>query len=204
MSDESPFSDPFDETNNGGGTSTSEADAFDEGTEELEVPAATSTKSSSKSHAIEGDDPFAAVDSSNTPGPSFDSFSNLEDNKEEETALAQWESERKIVLAERQQKAEDAKTDLLAKAKEDLSKFYSDAKLKLEKQAKTNRADEKNYKQDIKQLFESGNRWEKINKLVNTQPKLAEKPGTSRVDRFRKLLIQLKAVKDKDEKKQPL
>jgi hypothetical protein len=56
-------------------------------------------------------------------------------------------------------------------------------------------ADEKNYRSDMKSTFESGARWEKVNKLLSTQPKVGEKPGQSRVERMRKLLIQLKAEK---------
>jgi len=202
MSEESPFTDPFaDETSGVSHPGGSTADAFDEGGEDIEVHAPSSTSSSSSKPRADESDPFASVDQSSAPGPSFDSFSHLEENKEEETPLAQWEFDRKIVLAERQQKADDAKNELLSRAKEDLAKFYADQKAKIEKTQKTNRADEKNYKQDMKQLFETGSRWEKVNKLVNTQPKAAEKPGTSRVDRYRKLLIQLKAVKDKEEKK---
>jgi hypothetical protein len=47
----------------------------------------------------------------------------------------------------------------------------------------------------MKSTFESGARWEKVNKLLSTQPKVGEKPGQSRVERMRKLLIQLKAEK---------
>lgn len=146
MSDESPFSDPFDEASSNldtDGAPTHEADAFDEGVDEIEVDALSSTHPHQSNDEVGDVDPFAAVDNTNTPGPSFDSFSHLEESKEEESALAQWENERKIVLADRQQKAEDTKFELLSKAKEDLVKFYSDAKLKLEKQGKINRADEK-------------------------------------------------------------
>ncbi len=80
-------------------------------------------------------------------------------------------------------------------AKEELAKFYSDNENRLQKQAKVNRADEKGYKQDMKSTFESGTQWEKVNKLVNLQPKVNEKAGQSRVERMRKLLIQLKAQK---------
>jgi len=36
-----------------------------------------------------------------------------------------------------------------------------------------------------------------VNRIVNTGPKHGEKPGSSRVERYRKLLIQLKAQKEK-------
>ena len=56
-------------------------------------------------------------------------------------------------------------------------------------------ADEKNYRSDMKTTFESGQRWEKVNKLISTAPRPNEKAGTSRVERMRKLLIQLKTEK---------
>jgi len=40
--------------------------------------------------------------------------------------------------------------------------------------------------------MEYGSSWEKVTKLVNLQPRADEKPGSSVVDRMRKLLIQLK------------
>jgi len=58
-------------------------------------------------------------------------------------------------------------------------------------------ADEKNYRSDMKSTFDSGARWEKVNKLISTAPRANEKAGTSRVERMRKLLIQLKAEKAK-------
>lgn len=47
----------------------------------------------------------------------------------------------------------------------------------------------------MKTTFESGQRWEKVNKLISTAPRPNEKAGTSRVERMRKLLIQLKTEK---------
>lgn len=148
----------------------------------------------------EEDDPFADVDkpSSSSAGPAFSSFSGKEEVKEqEETPLSIWEKERAQILAERKKKAEADKAELLAKAKEELNKFYADASTKLEKTKKVNRADEKNFRNDTAEIFKSGTKWEKVNRLVNVQPKTGEKPGTSRVDRYRKLLIQLKTEKPK-------
>jgi len=112
-------------------------------------------------------------------------------------AISIWERERAQILAERKSKAESDKQQLLNSAKEELSKFYSDANTKLEKSKKVNRADEKNFRSDTAEIFKSGTKWEKVNRLVNVQPKAGEKPGASRVDRYRKLLIQLKAEKPK-------
>ena len=100
-----------------------------------------------------------------------------------------------MVLRERAAKAEADKQALLSGAKDEVNKFYSDRDATLAKQQKTNRADEKNYRADMKSTFESGARWEKVNKLISTAPRAGEKAGTSRVERMRKLLIQLKAEK---------
>jgi hypothetical protein len=99
------------------------------------------------------------------------------------------------VLRDRATKAQADKEALLSGARDELAKFYADRDAQLAKQQKTNRADEKNYRSDMKTTFDSGARWEKVNKLVSTAPRPQEKAGTSRVDRMRKLLIQLKAEK---------
>jgi len=146
------------------------------------------------------DDPFADVDkpSAASAGPAFSSFSGKEEVKEEEeTPLSIWERERSQLLAERKKKAETDKAELLAHAKEELNKFYADSNTKLEKTKKVNRADEKNFRTDTAEIFKSGTKWEKVNRLVNLAPKSGEKPGTSRVERYRKLLLQLKTEKAK-------
>lgn len=99
-------------------------------------------------------------------------------------------------MRERQAKADAEKAATIETAREDISKFYADAEAKLEKTKKTNRADEKNYRSDTAAVFANGTKWEKVNKLVNLAPKAGEK-GTSRVDRYRKLLTQLKSEKPK-------
>jgi len=149
---------------------------------------------------LDEDDPFATVDNPSSAaapsGPAFDNFSNdKRDLLEEETPLSVWETERSKFLSDRRSKAESDKAANLAKAKEELSKFYADADARLEKTKKVNRADEKNYKIDTAAIFANGTKWEKVNRLVNVAPKAGEKPGQSRVERYRKLLIQLKAEK---------
>lgn len=106
-----------------------------------------------------------------------------------------WEKERATILRDRASKAEADKQQALTAAREEVSKFYADRDANVAKQQKTNRADEKNYRADMKATFESGAKWEKVGKLVSTQPKPNEKAGTSRVDRMRKLIIQLKTEK---------
>ena len=114
--------------------------------------------------------------------------------------LSIWEKERAGILKERQAKADAEKQEQLATAREEISKFYADAESKLEKTKKVNRADEKNYRNDTAAIFANGTKWEKVNRLVNIAPKHGEKPGTSRVERYRKLLTSLKAEKG-DKKK---
>lgn len=110
-----------------------------------------------------------------------------------------WERERQGILDERKAKHDAAKQQVLATAQEELKKFYADEASRLDKVQKTNRADEKSFKQDMSTVMAHGTRWEKVNKLVNLQPKPNEKPGTSRVDRFRKILLTLKQSKDNKE-----
>ena len=103
------------------------------------------------------------------------------------------------MLRERQSKADAEKAAQVSTAKEEISKFYEDQASKLEKNKKVNRADEKNYRSDTAAIFANGTKWEKVNRLVNIAPKHGEKPGSSRVERYRKLLTSLKA--DKGDKK---
>jgi hypothetical protein len=136
-------------------------------------------------------------------------------------ACRAWETERAKILRDRSSKAEADKQASLTAAREEVQKFYADRDTNVGKQQKTNRtycsstlrvliahyvlpficlcplpsADEKNYRSDMKTTFESGARWEKVNKLISTQPRPNEKAGTSRVDRMRKVLLQLKTEK---------
>jgi len=152
------------------------------------------------------DDPFADVpapSSSSHDAPSLDSLP-LEPVIEQETPLSIWERERAEILRDRQSKADAEKQTQLATAKEEITKFYADQEAKLEKTKKVNRADEKNYRSDTAAIFTNGTKWEKVNRLVNLAPKHGEKPGTSRVERYRKLLTSLKAEKgDKKGKAKP-
>jgi len=117
------------------------------------------------------------------------------------TPLQLWEQERDKLLAERREQASKEKQQFLQQAQEESKKFYSDRDDKLEKTKKANRAEERQNRTEIKALFESGSQWEKVAKLVNLQPKVADKNAASRIDRMRKLLIQLKATKDSEWKR---
>jgi len=150
--------------------------------------------------AEEEDDPFSHVPQahSQSSAPGLEASQPAID---EETALSVWEKERAEILRERQGKADKEKAAQVQTAKEEIEKFYADQQTKLEKTKKINRADEKNYRTETAAVFANGTKWEKVNRIVNTGPKHGEKPGTSRVERYRKLLIQLKGQKDKTAKK---
>lgn len=179
-----------------------EQEAAPQSDDELEVPA-EAEQAEEQEQAPQGgdelaDDPFATVDGgSSSNAGAFDSFSGaeVEVKEEEAAALAKWEKERAQVLRERADKAAADKQAAIDQAKEEISKFYADQQAALERQKKINRGDEKNYRTDMKTTFESGARWEKVGKLISTQPKANEKAGTARVERMRKLLIQLKQEK---------
>jgi len=145
----------------------------------------------------EEEDPFAGVPQAHSSSAAPQLDSQYQPEEEQETPLSKWEAERGQILRERQAKADAEKAANLATAKEEIDKFYADQAAKLEKTKKINRADEKNYRTETAAVFAHGTKWEKVNKLVNTGPKHGEKPGTSRVERYRKLLIQLKAEKEK-------
>jgi len=146
-------------------------------------------------------DPFALVDTpAENPDNSFAlSASNdissplpdVEDTKD--TAYTAWEAERKKVLAERQARADQDKQVILAKAKEDIEKFYAQRDDKVSKTKAQNREDEKIFRTDMESLMKYGNQWEKVGKLVNLAPQKTETTGKH--DRMRKLLASLKNEK---------
>jgi len=104
------------------------------------------------------------------------------------------------VLAERRQKAEEQKAATLVQSKQDVTSFYAAREDRIKNAKKQNRTDETNSKKEYEALMQFGTRWEKVNRLINIQPKPSDKTA-GRLDRMRKLLIQLKQVKDEDEKK---
>lgn len=113
----------------------------------------------------------------------------------ESTVQGQWQSDRSEVLRQRRDEARDKKEAAKDAAKATLKQFYDDRDARLGKVKATNREEEKNVQAEMASLMEFGSTWEKVHKLVNLQPKPNEKPGSSRVDRMRNLLIQLKHEK---------
>jgi len=85
--------------------------------------------------------------------------------------LSRWEEKRQAILKERQEKAQADKDELLLKAKEELDAFYVKRNADIDKAKKVNRQDEKNEAKDMATLMESGTRWQKVNKLIDTKPK---------------------------------
>jgi len=142
-------------------------------------------------------DPFAGTNIT-----SSSSLPELSADTKEETAQSKWDVERARELLSRREDAEKQKQQLAVTAKDDIAKFYADKATELERKKKSNRNEETNFRAELKQLFQSGPKWEKVTRLVNLQPRVADKGGVSRTERFRKLLIQLKASKDPEEQKE--
>lgn len=120
----------------------------------------------------------------------------MDEAKAEETSrYAQWEAEHRAALMEKRNKARAEKEELLERAKTDIQKFYDERKAKQEAAIKRNKGHEENYFSEMRDLMAHGAPWEKVGRLVNLTPKPNEKPGTSKVGRMRRLLIQLKNEK---------
>merc|ERR1712130_358381 len=85
--------------------------------------------------------------------------------------------------------------ELLEQARTNIEKFYSERKQKQESIKAQNKENEQGYFSEMKDLMQHGAPWEKVGRLVNLAPKANEKPGTSKVNRMRQLLIQLKNEK---------
>jgi len=145
------------------------------------------------------DDPFAVVE------PERGSFSAQEElkfeGKSSETALpnndalTQWQTKRAEELRKRRDAAREKKEQLKEAGKEETAKFLADRDARIQKAKTVNNEEEKGCVTDMATLMEHGTLWEKVHKLVNLQPKPNEKPGTSRKERMRGLLIQLKHEK---------
>lgn len=116
----------------------------------------------------------------------------------EESKLGNWENEHRKLLMEKRNAARAKKEELLEKAKTDIEKFYKERQEKKENARLRNKDNEKKYFQDMTDLMQYGAAWEKVGRLVNLASKPNEKPGSSKVDRMRRLLIQLKNEKKQD------
>jgi len=132
-----------------------------------------------------GSDAFGLV--TDDPLPSLDGELQVEDNSK----LREWREQRSIVLAERASEATTKKQANLETAKDETADFYKQREARIARKAESNRADEKEYREDIRSTMQFGTEWEKVAKMVNTAPK-SEKAKT---DRMRKLLVQLKSEK---------
>merc|ERR1712110_737519 len=101
---------------------------------------------------------------------------------------------------EKRKVARERKEEIKEKAKESLEQFYADRKEKQSNIKTRNREQEEIIKDEMNDLMQHGAPWEKVGRLVNLTPKPNEKPGSSKVNRMRGLLIQLK--NEKTEKKE--
>jgi len=148
------------------------------------------------------DDVFQGLDSRNEDDSEpirLEEEAKTVQEEKKDTALSRWEEKRAAILKERQEKAQADKDELLLKAKEELDAFYVKRNAEIDKSKKVNRQDEKNEAKEMATLMESGTRWQKVNKLIDTKPKKDPKEA-AKTDRMRLLLIQLKGQKDPDEK----
>lgn len=119
----------------------------------------------------------------------------VKDESDELSEIGRWESEHRSALMEKRNKARAEKEKLLENAKADIEKFYNERKEKQNNIKTQNKENEQNYFSEMGDLMQYGDPWEKVGRLVNLTPKPNEKPGTSKVDRMRGLLIQLKNEK---------
>ena len=110
-------------------------------------------------------------------------------------ALTLWQTKRAEELRKRRDAAREKKEQQKETGKEEAAKFLADREAKIQKTKALNAEEEKNHVTDMATLMEHGSLWEKVHKLVNLQPKPNEKPGSSRKERMRGLLIQLKHEK---------
>jgi len=105
------------------------------------------------------------------------------------TPYSLWEQKRQQILADKQAKADEAKKAIALTAKDEIAKFYNQRTERIAQNKQQNRIDEKTLKAEIATLFQFGQQWEKVGKLINIAPKANEKRT---VDRMRKLLLALK------------
>lgn len=146
------------------------------------------------------DDIFAGTDmASEAVGEDNLLDMGMEQKNEESSAYAQWEAEHRAALMEKRNKARAEKEKLLERAKTDIQKFYELRKVKQASAIERNKGREEDYFTGMRDLMVHGAPWEKVGRLVNLAPKPNEKPGTSKVGRMRRLLIQLKNEKKKPE-----
>jgi len=145
------------------------------------------------------DDIFAGTDMSEAVGENNLLELGMDGKSEETSAYAQWEAEHRAALMEKRNTARAEKEELLERAKTDIQKFYDERKAKQTNAIERNKGHEENYFAEMRDLMAHGAPWEKVGRLVNLTPKPNEKPGTSKVGRMRRLLIQLKNEKKKPE-----
>lgn len=117
------------------------------------------------------------------------------EESEEKSKIQQWEMEHREMLIEKRNQARAEKEKLIETAKTDIENFYEERKKKQGSIKSQNKEHEQRYFQEMKDLMQYGAPWEKVGRLVNLTPKPNEKPGTSKVGRMRRLLIQLKNEK---------
>lgn len=155
-----------------------------------------------------GDDPFASPEVDSAPAEAS-AFGFVADGNSQadapvsleaaapaaDSALSKWQEQRRAVLVERRDAARAEKEKQRDVAKQELEQMHAERKERLEGIKKQNREEEKNWHAEMETTMQFGSDWEKVTKLVNLTTPKGEKPGTSKVDRMRGLLIQLKNEK---------
>merc|ERR1712198_57911 len=106
---------------------------------------------------------------------------------EEPSVLSLWQEQRRKTLQERADKEAQQKKEAVAKAQEELQKFYEDREKTINAAKEENAKTEKQPKEEMAAVFKSGSIWEQVAKMVSLTS--TEKGGP---DRMRSLLIQLK------------
>jgi len=152
--------------------------------------------------ALAGDEmPINDIGDIGDIGDSVNASLEIKDGLEldDSSAIGKWEAEHRSALMDKRNKARAEKEKLLEKAKTDIENFYNERSKKQENIKTQNKENEQNYFTEMSDLMEYGAPWEKVGRLVNLTPKPNEKPGTSKVDRMRRLLIQLKNEKPSQE-----
>merc|ERR1712060_72074 len=113
-----------------------------------------------------------------------------EDEDENVTFLSVWEEQRKQTLQERSFKEEQAKVEIAAKAKDEMSKFHEDRGSRIEQTNKENRIAEEELKDDMAKVFKEGSVWQQVAKMVELKADPSEKKNLP--ERMKDILIQLK------------
>jgi len=197
----------FETTNTAGsatesGAAVEENDVWNQGafgtTEAASTPAAAeATPAAAEADPFGAD--FAAMDAATETKEPEDAFglgsSIAQPDAQQQSKLAAWRAEHAAKLQARQEEERKEKARLAQQAQEEIAAFMEKRREQCAKNAARNRADEKQWRADIKSTLETGTDFEKVAKYCELRVKDEGKPPKN--DRMRKLLIQLKNERPK-------